>query len=101
MKIHVTDAPTMLKHGKNFKTGHYLHLPNGKVISIGEIADVHEAGLIADGAIALPHMMDSSAIGPEVAAALAHLGIKPEHRTFDILLVVGKIHPAFKPSALG
>jgi hypothetical protein len=99
MKIHITDAPTMLKHGKNFKTGHYLDLLNGKVISIGEIADVHEAALIADGAISLPHFLDSSAVGPTAAAALSHLGIKPEHKTFDVLMVVGRIHPAFKPSA--
>ena len=64
MKIlHLSDAATMLKHAQNFKSCHYLNLLNGKVISIGEIADVHEAGFIADGAIALPHMLSSDPIG--------------------------------------
>ena len=99
MKIHICTTEVVKKHSPNFKTGHYLDLPNGKVISIGEIADVHEAALIADGAISLPHFLDSSAVGPDAAAALAHLGIKPEHKTFDVLMVVGRIHPAFKPSA--
>jgi hypothetical protein len=99
MKIHVADSATMLKHGKNFKTGHYLDLPDAKVISIGEIADVHEEPFVADGAIALPHMLDSQPIGSEAAQPLAHLGIKAEHKTFEALLALGKIHPAFKPSA--
>jgi hypothetical protein len=99
MKIHVADSATMSKHGKNFKNGHYLDLPNGKVISIGEIAEVHETSFVADGAIALPHMLDSQPIGSEAAQALAQLGMKPEDKTFEVLLAVGKIHPAFKPSA--
>ena len=99
MKTHICSTAVIKKHSPNFKTGHYLDLPNEKVISIGEIADVHEAGLVADGAITLPHMMDSSAIGPEVAAALAHLGIKPENTTFQIMMVIGKIHAAFKPTS--
>jgi hypothetical protein len=99
MKIHICSSETISKHGNNFKTGHYLDLPNGKVISIGEIADVHEEGLLADGAIALPHMLDSEPIGSEAAQALAHLGIKSEHKTFEVLMVVGRVHPAFKPSA--
>jgi hypothetical protein len=100
MKIlHLADSKTMLKHGNNFKTGHYLNLPDGKVISIGEIADHYEQAFVADGAIPLPHMLDITAIGPEVAASLGHLGIKAEHKTFDVLMAVGKVHPAFKPSA--
>jgi hypothetical protein len=99
MKIHIVDSAKILKHGRSFKSGHYLDLPNGKVISIGDIADVHETAFVADGAISLPHMMDSSAIGAEAAAALSHLGIKPEHKTFDVLMVVGRIHPAFRPSS--
>ncbi len=99
MKIHICSIGVMKKHSPNFKTGHYLDLPNEKVISIGEIADVHETALVADGALSLPHMLDSQPIGPEAAQALAHLGIKPEHKTFEALLAVGKIHPAFRPSA--
>ena len=99
MKIHICSTGVMKKHSSNFKTGHYLDLPNGKVISIGEIADVHEEAFVLDGAIALPHMLDSQPIGSEAAQALAHLGIKPEHKTFEVLLAVGKIHPAFRPSA--
>lgn len=98
MKIHIVDSEKMLEHGRNFKSGHYYDLPNGKVISIGEIADVHETSLVADGAIALPHMLDSEPIGSEAAQSLAHLGIKPEHKTFEVLLTIGRIHPAFKPS---
>jgi hypothetical protein len=100
MKIlHLADSKTMLKHGNNFQTGHYLNLPDGKVISIGEIADVYEAAFVADGAIPLPHMLSPETIGPEVAASLAHLGIKAEHKTFDAMLQLRKIHPAFSPNS--
>jgi hypothetical protein len=99
MKIHICSNETMKKHQPNFKTGHYLDLPDDKIISIGEIADVHEEALLAEGAVALPHILDPQPIGSEVAQALAHLGIKPEHKTFEVLLAVGKIHPAFRPSA--
>jgi len=99
MKIHICGTEVMKGHQANFKTGHYLDLPNEKVISIGEIADVHEEALLAEGAVALPHMLDPQPIGSEAAQALAHLEVKPEHKTFEVLLAVGKIHPAFKPSA--
>jgi len=99
MKIHICSTEVMKKHQPNFKTGHYLDLPDGKVISIGEIADVHEEAFVGDGAVSLPHMLDSQPIGSEAAQALTHLGINPEHKTFEVLLAVGKIHPAFKPSA--
>jgi hypothetical protein len=99
MKIHICNTEVMKKHQSNFKNGHYLDLPNQKVISIGEIADIHETTFVADGAIALPHMLDSQPIGSEAAQALAHLGIKPEHKTFEALLALGQIHPAFRPSA--
>jgi hypothetical protein len=99
MKIHICSTEVMKKHQPNFKTGHYLDLPDERVISIGEIADVHEEPFVADGAIALPHMLDIQPIGSEVAQALSHLGIKPEHKTFEVLLAVGKIHPSFRPSA--
>jgi hypothetical protein len=99
MKIlHLSDTATMLKHGQNFKSCHYLNLPNGKVISIGEIADVHEAGFIADGAIALPHLLNSEPIGEEVATALAHLGVKRDHKTFEAMMILRTVHPAFSPS---
>jgi len=100
MKIlHLADSKTILKHVNNFKSSHYLNLPNGKVISIGEIADVHEADLLVDGAIALPHMLSSETIGPEVAASLAHLGITAEHKTFDAMLALKKMHAAFSPNS--
>ena len=99
MKIHICSTEVLKKHQPNFKTGHYLDLPDGKVISIGEIADVHEEAFAGDGAVCLPHMLDSQPIGSEAAQALAHLGIKPEHKTFEALLALGKIHPAFRPSA--
>jgi hypothetical protein len=99
LKVFICTKLAIEKHGNNFKTGHYLNLPNGKVISIGKIADVHEEALLAEGAVALPHILDPQPIGPEAAQALAHLGIKPEHKTFEVLLAVGKIHPAFRPSA--
>jgi hypothetical protein len=98
MKIHICSAEVMKKHGKNFSTGHFLDLPNGKVISIGEIADVHEEAFVGDGAVCLPHMLSPEPLGG-IADSLAHLGIKPEHKTFEALLAVGKIHPAFRPSA--
>jgi len=101
MKLHISDSQTLAKHRENFQGHHAFDLPGRKVISIGKIPDILEEAFIADGAVSLPHFLDSSAIGPEAAAALAHLGIKPEHRSFDVLMVVGKIHPAFKPSALG
>ena len=40
MKIHICSTEVLKKHQPNFKTGHYLDLPDGKVISIGEIADI-------------------------------------------------------------
>jgi len=98
MKIlHLSDAATMLKHAQNFKSCHYLNLPNGKVISIGEIADVHEAGFIADGAVPLPYMLSSYPIG-SAFESFVHLGIKPEHKTFELMLALKTIHPAFCPS---
>jgi hypothetical protein len=98
-RIHLADSATILKHGMNFQRGHYFDLPNGKVITIYEMSDHAEANFVADGAVALPHMLDTTPIGPEIAASLGHLGIKPEHKTFDVLMAVGKIHPAFKPSS--
>ncbi|HXM01817.1 MAG TPA: hypothetical protein VN939_04390 [Chthoniobacterales bacterium] len=98
MKIHICSQQTIHSHGKNFKTGHYLDLPNGKVISIGEIADVHEEALLTDGAIALPHMLSPEPLG-EIADALAHLGVRAEHKTFEALMILKRQHPAFNPSA--
>jgi hypothetical protein len=98
MKIHICTTEAMKKHSPNFKSGHYLDLPNGKVISIGEIADVHEEAFVGDGAIALPHMLSPEPLG-EIADSLAHLGIKAEHKTFEALMILKKHHPAFNPSA--
>jgi hypothetical protein len=99
MKIlHLSDAATMLKHGQNFKSCHYLNLPNGKVISIGEIADVHEVAFIADGAIALPHMLSNESVGEDVAATLSHFGLKSDHKTFEAMMILKTVHPAFSPS---
>jgi hypothetical protein len=67
MKIHISNSQVLAKHRYNFQGHHAFELLNGQAISTGRIPDVLEDAFIADGAIALPHMLDSAPIGPEIA----------------------------------
>jgi hypothetical protein len=96
--IHIMSTATMDKHKLSFATCQYLSLPNDKVIAIGELPEANQSALVADGAIALPHMLSPEPLG-EIADSLAHLGIKAEHKTFEALMILKKHHPAFNPSA--
>ncbi len=44
----------------------------------------------------LPHPMSAEPGGDDVAKGLAHLGVKAEHRTYDVAKLAAKIHPQMK-----
>ena len=100
MKIlHICSKETYQKHWMNSPQGHYLDLPNGQIVLIAEWGHTAQNNFESEtDCLPLPHFLESTAIGEKVAGHLAHLGIKPEHKTFEAMLILKKTHAAFSPS---
>lgn len=91
-KKHLDDAE------KFITSAHYIDLPDGTVLLRMVFRHVQAQNIFErqTGVIALPHPVSGEPIGADIAARLAHMGVKESHKTFDVAKFAAKVHPLMR-----
>jgi len=77
---------------------HWFELPDGTIFvkpAFSHLSRQDEVEAHKD-VIMLPHPMSSEPVGDEIASRLAHLGVKKDHRTYDVAKLAARIHPMMR-----
>ena len=92
--IHIISTETLNKHKFSLGNCHWIDIPGGHVV-IHEKPHILEA---ESGTTSLPHLLDGSPVGQEVADKLAIFGVKESDSTFKVSTKIAAVHAAFLPT---
>jgi hypothetical protein len=99
--IHHAKAEIYHAHKLNYRTSHFIDLPDGYVLVVGDAEQAYlDAFELEPGTTALPFILSGEVLPPVVVASLAHLGITETDNTMQACLKLRTRHSAFNPSQL-
>lgn len=95
MKIfYITTQQEFISGSKHFSSAHYIDLPNGNILLVGEhrtLAD-KKKWEERNTQILLPHPLSGKQIGPDIAQQLSSIGVLSSHTVWDVSELAKTIH---------
>jgi hypothetical protein len=95
---YIVPKNTVKEHVPQMAVAHWIELPDGDVLlsAAFHTTDRQEKFEAHPQVTSLPHPMSGESVGDKVSAKLAHLGVKAEHRTWDVVKLASKVHSPMK-----
>lgn len=92
---YIADKEIYFSHTANMVSAHYIDLPDGRIFVRALFKRPEHDGAFAGHALvlSLPSPASAEPVGDSVAAALAHIGVNADHKTYEVAKLAAKIHP--------